>query len=143
MNEPPAELAEAAEACLIAWTVGDIPAASANFDVICDHGPQGMYAAALAWAMAAVKLLGMDRQGGFWGLEIEGVDDLDTLPEDQRDGVWAGRFITATGNGDFDTCMALLKAELDGGSGERMAKRVIAVLDIAAAAMRERPVTGG
>lgn len=136
MSEP-TELLEAAQGCLLARIAGQNELAADWFDKILDHGDRGLYAATLGWASGAVALAGMRDPG--WYLEVDGVDNPDTLPEARQSSVWAARFLTAAANEDYDMTLALFRAETD---GVRLAERACAVLDLAVAFGRNKLEAG-
>lgn len=133
MSEP-SQLLEAAQGCLLARIAGENALAADWFDKILDYGDRGLYAATLGWATGAVALAGMQDPGG-WYLEVDGVDNPDSLPGVQQPSVWAARFLTAAANEDFDMTLALFRAETD---GLRLAERACAVLDLAVAFGRDK-----
>lgn len=113
---------------------------------VAEHGDAAVFAACCAWA-ATPGVLGLVAEGGVASLEIRDgrgrLVEPEAVPAELAPCLWAGRFVAAQMNDDFDACMALFRAI----PRDQVTANLLALLEIAAhaivAAKRQESTEGG
>jgi hypothetical protein len=142
----PSPVVQAMQAAVAHTAAGRSVAKADALEVLFDHSMDAVYAACAAWAEVVRLFTGLDEGNEFTELEI--VDRRSGARMDPREAdefeqprIWAGQFLATHVNGDRASRLALFNVAA--ADPAVCARNVLALLDVAGAAVRSQMPGGG